>query len=250
MAVLAAFEDLTLGYGRRPAVHHLTGAVEAGARLALVGPNGAGKSTLLKGLAGALKPLAGAIRFPGGRAPRIGYLPQQADIDRRFPIRAFDFVAMGLWPRRGALSGFSHADLAQAGEAMAAVGLAGFEGRALAELSGGQLQRLLFARLLLQQAELLLLDEPFTAIDAATTADLLALVQRWSAEGRTILCALHDLSLVRALFPETLLLAREAVAWGPTGATLAPDNLARAQMMGEAWISGAAPCARPAARAP
>jgi zinc/manganese transport system ATP-binding protein len=240
--VLAAFEDLTLGYGRRPAVHHLTGAVEAGARLALVGPNGAGKSTLLKGLAGALKPLSGAIRFPGGRAPRIGYLPQQADIDRRFPIRAFDFVAMGLWPRRGALSGFSRADLARTGEAMAAVGLAGFEERSIAEVSGGQLQRLLFARLLLQDAQLLLLDEPFTAIDAATTEDLLAILQRWSAEGRTILCALHDLALVRAAFPQTLLLARAPVAWGLTGETLSPDNLAKARLMGEAWVREAEVC--------
>lgn len=246
MTALALFEDLTLGYDRRPAVHHLTGAVAAGARLALVGPNGAGKSTLLKGLAGALKPLSGAIRFPGGRAPRIGYLPQQAEIDRRFPIRALDFVAMGLWPRRGALSGFSRADLARTGEAMAAVGLAGFEARPIGAVSGGQLQRLLFARLLLQEAELLLLDEPFTAIDAATTEDLLVLLQRWSAEGRTILCALHDLALVRAAFPETLLLARAPVAWGPTGATLSPENLASARMMGEAWARDAEVCAHAA----
>jgi zinc/manganese transport system ATP-binding protein len=217
--------------------------VHEGARIAVVGPNGAGKSTLLKAIAGALKPLSGAIAFPQSARPRIGYLPQQAEIDRRFPIRAFEFVAMGLWPQRGAFSGFSRADRERVGAAFRAVGLEGFERRAIGAVSGGQLQRLLFARLLLQDAELILLDEPFTAIDARTTEDLLALVQAWSAQGRTVIAALHDLDLVRAAFPETLLLARDPIAWGDTAETLSAGNLAKARAMAEAWSAHAAPCA-------
>ena len=99
MAVLR-FDNLTLGYERHPAVHHLDGAVEQGALLAIVGPNGAGKSTLFKGITGALTPLAGAIERDGVDARGIAYLPQVPDIDRSFPINVYDMVAMGLWRRR------------------------------------------------------------------------------------------------------------------------------------------------------
>ena len=119
--------------------------------------------------------------------------------------------------------------------ALAAVGLTGFENRSIGTLSGGQMQRTLFARVLLQDARLIVLDEPFNAVDAKTSADLLALVQRWHAEKRTVLAALHDMELVRANFPETLLLARGPVAWGPTADVLTADNLLAARRMCEAF---------------
>ena len=109
--------------------------------------------------------------------------------------------------------------------AIAAVGLTGFERRTIGTLSGGQMQRMLFARLLLQDAKLIVLDEPFTAIDAKTSADLLSLVQRWHSEQRTVLAALHDIDLVKASFPQSLLLAREPVAWGATRDVLTAENL-------------------------
>ncbi|MGB3867292.1 MAG: ATP-binding cassette domain-containing protein, partial [Xanthobacteraceae bacterium] len=127
--------------------------------------------------------------------------------------------------------------------ALAAVGLTGFERRAIGTLSGGQMQRMLFARLLLQDARLIVLDEPFNAIDAKTSADLLQLVKQWRAEGRTVLAALHDMELVRAHFPKTLLLARGAVAWGATGEVLTPDNLVAARRMCEAFDEAASACA-------
>ena len=99
------FHNLTLGYERHPAVHHLDGAVEAGALIAVVGPNGAGKSTLFKGITGAIKPLAGAIERGGIDARDIAYLPQIADIDRSFPINVYDLVAMGLWRSKGLFGG-------------------------------------------------------------------------------------------------------------------------------------------------
>lgn len=237
------FSNLTLGYDRHPAVHHLSGDVPSGALLAVVGPNGAGKSTLFKGIVGALKPLSGRVDLKGLSARDVAYLPQAAEIDRTFPITVYDLVAMGLWRKTGLWGGFSKADHAKIHDALAAVGLTGFERRAIGTLSGGQMQRMLFARLLLQDAKLVVLDEPFNAIDAKTSADLIALVQRWHKEGRTILAALHDMDLVRNTFPQTLLLAREKVAWGDTASVLTADNLQKARHMCEAFDEEAAACA-------
>jgi zinc/manganese transport system ATP-binding protein len=239
------FHDLTLGYDRHPALHHLDGVVRRGSLTAVVGPNGAGKSTLMKGIAGALAPLAGRCEVPQGRES-VAYLPQAADLDRSFPICVFDLVAMGLMRRRGLFGGLSRSDRSHVEDALSAVGLTGFELRPIGTLSGGQMQRALFARLLLQDAQVILLDEPLTAIDAKTAADLLALVQRWHAEERTVVAVLHDLETVRTHFPETLLVAREPVAWGATRDVLTPENLLRARRMSEAHDPHARACARAA----
>jgi zinc/manganese transport system ATP-binding protein len=237
------FHNLTLGYERHPAVHHLDGAVETGALIAVVGPNGAGKSTLFKGVVGALKPLAGAIERNGRDARDIAYLPQVPEIDRSFPIGVYDMVAMGLWRTKGAFGGIGAKDHHAIEAAIATVGLTGFEQRTIGTLSGGQMQRMLFARLLVQDARVIVLDEPFTAIDAKTSADLLALVRRWHREKRTVFAALHDIDLVKANFPETLLLARKPVAWGVTRNVLTAANLNEARRMCEAFDEGAEACA-------
>jgi zinc/manganese transport system ATP-binding protein len=243
MTAALEFRNVTLGYDRHPAVHHLDGAVESGALMAVVGPNGAGKSTLFKGVVGLLKPLAGRIERGRLKATEIAYLPQAAEIDRSFPINVYDMVAMGLWRRTGFTGGIGQAARRKVHEAIAAVGLTGFESRPIGSLSGGQMQRTLFARLLLQDASIILLDEPFTAIDAKTAADLFDLVRRWHSENRTVLAALHDVELVRTGFPQTLLLAREPVAWGRTGDVLTPENLLKARRMCEAFDDHAAACA-------
>jgi zinc/manganese transport system ATP-binding protein len=243
MAAQVKFRDVTLGYDRHPAVHHLNGEVARGALLAVIGPNGAGKSTLFRGLAGILKPLAGSIALGGLDNRDIAYLPQTADIDRSFPISVFDFVGTGLWRAIGFFGGMGRPARDKIAKALAAVGLNGFENRVIGTLSGGQMQRMLFARVLLQDARLIVLDEPFNAIDAKTSADLLVLVQRWHGEGRTVLAALHDMDLVRNHFPETLLLAREPVAWGLTAEVLTAENLAEARRMCEAFDDSAAACA-------
>jgi zinc/manganese transport system ATP-binding protein len=247
MSAQLQLHDLTLGYDRHPAVHHLNGAIETGALLAVIGPNGAGKSTLFKGIVGAIKPLAGRIERGGLAARDIAYLPQIADIDRSFPINVYDMVAMGLWRRAGLFGGIDRNAREAIHHAIAAVGLTGFDQRAIATLSGGQMQRMLFARLLLQDARVIVLDEPFTAIDTKTSADLFDLVRRWHSEKRTVLAALHDIDFVKANFPETLLLARASVAWGATGDVLTPENLLKARRMCEAFHDDAAACAHQAA---
>lgn len=241
------FHDLTLGYDRHPAVHHLDGAVEAGALMAVVGPNGAGKSTLLKGIVGALKPLAGSIERGGFDTRDVAYMPQVAEIDRAFPINVYDMVGMGLWRRTGLFGGIGRKEHDAVEAGIAAVGLSGFEQRPIGTLSGGQMQRMLFARLLIQDAPVIVLDEPFSAIDSRTVADLLRLVRRWHGEKRTVLIAAHDIDMVKANIPQTLLLAREPVAWGTTHTVLTAENLGKAQRMCEAFDEAAETCAQEAA---
>ncbi len=235
------FRDLTLGYNSHPAVHHLNGAVKTGSLTAIVGANGSGKSTLMKGIVGVLKPMEGeSLTMPGAR---IAYLPKQSEPDRSFPARVVDLVSMGLWPKRGLLGRHTAEDRETVSRALMAVGMEGFEARPIDTLSGGQLQRALFARVLVQDAEIILLDEPFNAVDARTVADLVALIKRWHGEKRTVMVVVHDLDLVRQHFPQTLLLARRPIAWGPTSEALKPENLLRARRFDEAWHDDAPWCA-------
>lgn len=234
--------DLTVAYDRRPAVHHVSGTFEPGSMTAVTGPNGAGKSTLLKAIMGELRPASGSIDRGGLMRRDLGYLPQAAEIDRRFPMTVADTVLLGAWRQSGAFRKVAAAQAQAAREALSAVGLEGFERRLIGALSAGQFQRVLFARLLLQDARVLLLDEPFTAIDAKTTRDLLDLVARWHGEGRTIIAVLHDFDQVRTHFSQTVLLARELIGWGPTDCTMVPANLLRARAMAEAWDDRAAAC--------
>jgi zinc/manganese transport system ATP-binding protein len=236
--------DLTMCHGRRPAVHHLSGRFAPGSLTAIVGPNGAGKSTLLRALAGLHQPESGRIAHEG--KARIALLPQLAALDRAFPIGCRDVVMQGLWPRIGAFRAVPAEEHMRVDQALAAVGLAGLAKRPVGSLSAGQMQRLLFARLLVQDADILLLDEPFNAVDAKTAADLLRLIRQWHGEGRTVIAVLHDLDLVDREFPETLLLARDLIAWGPTEQALSPANRLKARRMAEGWAEEAEACERAA----
>jgi zinc/manganese transport system ATP-binding protein len=237
--------DLTLGYDRHPAVHHLSGCFEAGSLTAVIGPNGAGKSTLLKAIAGTLKPIGGSLSM-GLDPARLAYLPQLAELDRDFPISVEDLIGTGFWREIGPFGQYSRKDRSQITDALAKVGLSGFNKRLLGTLSGGQLQRVMFARLMVQDAEVILIDEPFAAIDTKTVSDLMELVRQWHKEGRTIIAVLHDMGLVAEFFSECLILARECVAWGPTEHVLNPDNLSKARAMIEANDPHADECERAA----
>jgi zinc/manganese transport system ATP-binding protein len=151
-------------------------------------------------------------------------------------------VLLGAWQQAGAFGRVAKSEQERALEALFSVGLEGFERRHIGSLSAGQFQRVLFARLLLQDAEVILLDEPFTAIDARATRDLLDIVSRWHGDGRTVIAVLHDFEQVRAHFPQTLLLARELISWGPTDDVMSPHNLLKARAMAERWDEDADFC--------
>lgn len=201
------------------ALEGVSGEFAAGSLTALVGPNGAGKSTLLETLAGRLHPHQGQIRCALPRAD-VAYLPQLTHLDLRVPVSVADYVALGAWRSIGAFRGISTYVQRRAFEALHETGLQELCSRSLAELSSGQLQRARFAQLLLQAPRLMLLDEPFTAMDETTTAHLVSLIRAWHRDGRTLIVVLHDRELARELCPSTLLLDRRVMAWGPTEATL------------------------------
>lgn len=234
---MIALDNLTVSYRRHPALHHVTGRFDTGSLTAVVGPNGAGKSTLLKSLLGLL-PREGEVHIGCDRR-RIGYLPQQADIDRSFPLTVMDCVLLGFWQGAGLFGGISATQRRQAAQALQAVGLQGFATRPVGSLSAGQFQRVLFARLVVQDAELILLDEPFTAVDSTTTAALLGVVTQWHRQGRTVIAVVHDDEQVRRAFPQCLMLAREVVAWGETAEVMTTAHLRQAQVLAGQWEAAA-----------
>lgn len=243
-AAVVTLHNLTVRYRQHTALQHISGHFARGSLTAVMGPNGAGKSTLLKSVVGLLpieKRRSGAALTVATPRARMAYLPQVTDLDRSFPITVRDCVLLGYWGQTGAWGAVTSTLLTQVDAALLAVGLEGFERRSVGSLSSGQLQRVMFARLLVQDAELILLDEPFNAIDSKTTAALLTLVQQWHQQGRTIIAVLHDDAQVRQHFPNTLLLARELVGWGLTKQVLTEPNLQRVRAMVEAWDESAAP---------
>jgi zinc/manganese transport system ATP-binding protein len=215
-------DHLTLRHDTREAVRDLTGTFASGSLTALTGENGAGKTTLLQALAGLHPPSSGSIDRGGLKPSDIALLPQGSQLDRSFPIACRDVVALGLSGRIGPFRGIGQRQLREAEQALASVGLPDLGGRAIGAMSAGQFQRVLFARLMLQDAAVLLLDEPFAAVDTATAHDLLRILQRWHKQGRTIVTVLHDLDMARAHFPETLHLGAGQAFWGPTVGHIAP----------------------------
>ena len=211
-------DHVTLRHGSRGVVRDLTGTFAPGSLTALTGDNGAGKTTLLRALTGLHPPSSGNIDRGGLSPSDIALLPQGSQLDRGFPIACRDVVALGLAGRMGPFRGIDRAQLEQADQALAAVGLPNMGHRAIGALSAGQFQRVLFARLMLQDAPVLLLDEPFAAVDTATARELLAILHRWHADGKTIVTVLHDLDMVRAHFPDTLHLNDGHTTWGRTAA--------------------------------
>jgi zinc/manganese transport system ATP-binding protein len=219
--------NLTIAYNRQPAVHHVNGEFSSGELSAITGANGAGKSTLLKALAGILPVFEGDIEFGSITRKDMAYMPQAADMQRDFPINILQMVCSGFWQKTGGFGQITKEQRIKAMQALTEVGLNGFENRNLDSISAGQFQRALFARIIVQDAKLILLDEPFTAIDSNTTAALLKIIHIWHKEGRTVICVLHDFEQIKTNFTNCLLLARETIAWGNPHEVLRPENLLR-----------------------
>ena len=149
---------------------------------------------------------------------------------------------LGHWPRLGALGRVHKEQTEEALKALALVDMASFAERPIVSLSTGQWQRVLFARLSLQRAKLILLDEPFAAIDGRTTHDLLHVLEHWRYQGSTIICVMHDFQLARDHFPQSLVLARDLIAWGDTKEAMRDENLARASALAGVWVDHAEVC--------
>ena len=214
-------ERVTLRRNGRVLLQDLSGAFEPGSLTAVTGPNGAGKSTLLHALSGAFPLASGRIDRGGLAARDIALMAQEGRVDRGFPITCRDLVALAWTARTGLFRGIGAAHARLADQALAAVGLDGLGARPIGALSAGQFQRVLFARVIVRDAPVILLDEPFSAVDAATEADLMDIVRTWRAEGRTVIAVLHDAALIRAAFPTALVLGGETPLWGPAGTVLA-----------------------------
>lgn len=238
-------KNLTLTYERHPAVHHVTATINQGEWLAIVGPNGAGKSTLMNAMAGLTKIDEGSIE--GIHPDSVAYLPQQTQLDKSFPITVFELVVTGLWGKLGFSKSLDSSQYKQCSDALAAVGLQGFEHRMIATLSGGQLQRSLFARVLVQDQPVILLDEPFNAIDAKTLSDLTQVISQWHQNQRTVIMVTHDIDYVQQHCPQTMLLARECIGYGLTKDVLTHTNLQRARQLSEAFDERAHACVQGAA---
>jgi zinc/manganese transport system ATP-binding protein len=223
-------DDVWVEYDGKPAVRAVSGRFAPGSLTAIVGPNGGGKTTLIKAMLGLLRITRGAIGLEGATRAAIAYMPQRAEIDRSFPIDVLDLVQMGHWGHAGWFGRLPEAATRRSLAAIEAVGLGDYTRAPIATLSAGQLQRALFARVIVRDAGLIVLDEPFEAVDARTVGELLRLLDAWHAEGRTVLTVLHDLQQARTRFPEALLLARDAIAWGAAERVLTPDNLVRARL--------------------
>ena len=238
-------KDLTVSFDRHPALHHVSTQLPRGQLIAVTGPNGAGKSTLLKVLAGMVRP--GSGRVVGLRKLRqsLVWLPQQAELQADFPISVIETVCLGHWRRVSWFRAMTSDLIAQGSAALARVGLEGFESRSLASLSAGQLQRVLFARIIVADAEVILLDEPFAALDHSSSDSLMTLVQEWHKEGRTVIAVLHDREQILDYFPYCLLLARQLIATGSTKKVLTASNLKIANQMMEAWDDSSPLCSLP-----
>ncbi len=233
MSAPVTLQNVTISYDRHPAVHHVSGRFERGSLTAIAGPNGAGKSTLLKAIAGIVPVEQGKITVEGS----LAYLPQASQMQRDFPMSVLHMVTTGFWLQTGAMRPITKPMRERAQKTLADVGLSTCEKRDLSGLSAGQFQRALFARMLVQDAQIMLLDEPFNAIDETTTAFLLSLLTNWHKEGRTVLCVLHQFDLIRQHFPQCLLLARECIAWDDSAKALHPENLLNARFFRQDWTN-------------
>lgn len=213
---LIRIRNLSVKYGRIIALQNASGHFFEGSLTAVAGPNGSGKSTLLKVLAGVVRPTSGDIVFAHSQKPEIAYLSQTSQMQRDFPITVEEVVLTGFYPKLGDAGKITATQHLKTHAALEEVGLRGYEARSIDGLSGGEFQRMLFARVMVQDAPIILLDEPFSAVDAATTTHLIHILLKWHQEGRTVICVLHDLLLIKKYFPESMVLHGKCLSSGHT----------------------------------
>jgi len=234
-------ENITVAYGSTVVLDALNLAIHSGQMIGLIGPNGAGKTTLLRTIVGALKPSRGSVQVLGQPLKqvrnRVAYVPQRRDVDWSFPVSVFDVVLMGRYGHLGVWRRPGKRDREMALHALEQVGLAARRHCQIGELSGGQQQRVFVARALAQEADLLLLDEPFNGIDTTTQGVIFDLLYAQRQQGRTVLLSTHDLHSVEQNCDQLVALNRTIVAAGPVDAVFTPPVL-RATFGGHIAIVG------------
>lgn len=214
MQDILRLDNIALGYQGKPLFEHLTMPLIKGTSLAVLGANGAGKSSFAKMLLGLKQPSMGKITWQEKKPNSIGYLAQMNEFDRRFPIRVKDLAAMGSWLSQGIMGANTPKERLRIEQALEIAGIADIAERPLHQLSGGQLQRALFARVIMQDAPLIILDEPFSAVDQNTEAHLRAIIRSWQEEGRAVVLIVHDLSTVLDQCDFVLLLGNHKARYG------------------------------------
>ncbi len=236
-------ERLSASHNGTPAVVDVSLRAPTGSITAIMGPNGAGKSTFLKAALGLIPRLSGETYVYGRPLSRnrreIAYVPQRAAVDWDFPASVLDVVIMGLQPEIGWLRSPSVAHERRAHAALAAVGMGGFAARQIGQLSGGQRQRVFLARALVQDAPVMILDEPFAGVDAATEKAIVEIFRSLKKTGRTVIAVHHDLATARDYFDHVLLMNIVKIAEGPVETALSEDNIALAYGGKFAAASGA-----------
>ncbi len=230
-ALPLSIRDLTVAWHRKPVIWDVGFDVQPGQLVGIVGPNGAGKSTVLKAVMDLVPKASGRIEIFGQtykqNRHRVGYVPQRESVDWDFPISVQDVVTMGLYGQIGWCMPVrrKHRDLAR--QALERVGIGELAGRQISQLSGGQQQRTFLARALVQDADLYLMDEPFSAVDAATEKAIVEILRDMRAVGKTAIVIHHDLHTVPEYFDSVVLLNMRVVASGPTSTVFTRENLER-----------------------
>ena len=224
-------QGLWTGYGRRPVLEDVTFQVDAGEVLGIIGPNGSGKTTLLKTILGLVTPWQGEVSVLGKPAVEqkklMGYMPQAEQVDWDFPVTVGDVALMGRYARRGPFRRTTREDRDAAGQALRQADMYELRDNLIGELSGGQRRRVLLARALANEPQLLLMDEPMAGLDATAQHQLLDLLDDLRSQRTTIVLSTHDLSCVSAYCSYAACLNQRLIAFGPPSQVLNEEVLSQ-----------------------
>ena len=224
-------DHLTVSYHAKPALLDVTISIEKDQLVGVIGPNGAGKSTFIKAILGFIKPDVGSVRINGRSAQKakgeVAYVPQRGAVDWDFPITVEEVALMGRYQQIPWYTSPSSRDRESANEALQMVRMEDFAQRQIGELSGGQQQRVFLARALAQGSDILLLDEPFAGVDAATERAILDVLERAKQAGKTLVVVHHDLSTAAEYFDKLILIKQRLYAYGPPRLVLREDLLSK-----------------------
>ena len=224
-------ENLSVSYKETLALKDISLVLQGPTITGIIGPNGAGKSTLLKGMLGII-PHEGHAFIEDKEMKKslktVAYVEQKIHIDYNFPIKVKECVSLGLYPSIPLFHTLKESHWKKVADALEIVGLSDYAERQISQLSGGQFQRVLIARCLVQDADYILLDEPFVGIDSVSEEIIMNTLRELKKAGKTVLIVHHDLGKVAHYFDQVLLLNKELIAFGPTKETFTQANLKQA----------------------